>query len=290
LRNNKLPMASVSTRLAALLLFSTLFMWGCSAPVVRTGALPVDPPEEELVVAASPEVADSDSFDDDPFADDPFEDDPFGDDPFDEDDGVPQIADPLEPVNRAVFWFNDKLYFYLLKPAVRGYRHVVPPPVRNGIGNFLSNLTTPVRMVNSLLQLKTADATRELFRFVINSTVGVLGVFDVARDQGGLIKKREDLGQTLATYGVGHGIFITVPFFGPTSVRDAGGFVGDYFLNPLLYVAEVPWNEVVYQTLDGVNSLSQDKDSYEAIIKQSLDPYLTIRTGYVQRRAAQVAK
>ena len=102
-----------------------------------------------------------------------------------------EIADPIEPFNRAMFWFNDKLYFYALKPAARVYR-VVPEPARTSVSNFFSNVATPVRFVNSLLQLKVKDAGTELGRFVVNSTVGILGLFDPARDIWK--KKEEDFG------------------------------------------------------------------------------------------------
>ncbi len=196
-----------------------------------------------------------------------------------------EISDPIEPFNRAMFWFNDKLYFYALKPVARAYR-IVPEPARKSVDNFFSNVATPVRFANSLLQLKVSDAGTELGRFVVNSTVGILGLFDPAKDIWQ--KKEEDFGQTLGHYGVGSGFYLVLPVFGPSNPRDAVGQVGDYFLDPWVYMID---EELVYRGIkvyDRINALSLDEDTYESIKKQSLDPYLFIRNAYDQRRRAQI--
>jgi len=197
------------------------------------------------------------------------------------------IADPLEPLNRGVFWFNDKLYFYLLKPIARGYR-VVPEPARISVSHFFDNLMSPVRFANNVLQFKFSRAGEELGRFVFNSTVGVLGLFDPADSWLDLKRRDEDTGQTLGHYGVGNGFYLVLPALGPSSLRDGVGRVGDYFLEPLSY-ADITWLEQGgIRAFDMVNEISLDKDTYEAIKREQLDPYLFIRDAYAQRRAAQV--
>lgn len=199
------------------------------------------------------------------------------------------INDPIEPFNRGMFWVNDKLYFYLFKPIARGYR-VVPEPARQSVANFFSNLGTPVRFVNSLLQLKFADAGNELSRLVVNSTVGIGGLFDPAKKYLDLGKKDEDFGQTLGNYGVGNGFYIVLPVFGPSSARDTVGRAGDYFLDPMYYVDMKTWENFALKGLDKETKLSLDKDTYEGIKRQALDPYLYVRTTYAQHRAGKVRK
>ena len=221
------------------------------------------------------------------------EDDFFGaDDDEDFTDGSMEsydINDPIEPFNRGMFWVNDKLYFYLLKPIARGYR-VVPEPARQSVSNFFSNLGTPVRFVNSVLQLKFADAGTELGRLVVNSTVGIAGLFDPAKKYLGWRKKDEDLGQTFGNYGVGNGFYIVWPLLGPSSARDTVGLAGDFFLDPLHYVEIKPWERVGLKGLEHETRLSLDKDTYEAIKRQALDPYLYVRTTYAQHRKGKIKK
>ncbi len=134
------------------------------------------------------------------------------DDPFAEEELI--ISDPIEPFNRAMFWVNDNLYFYLFKPIARGYR-VVPEPARVSVANFFSNLGTPVRLVNAMLQFKLDDSGREAGRFVVNSTVGLLGLFDPAKNWLGWDKKDEDFGQNLGVYGAGPRLYLVLTVFGP---------------------------------------------------------------------------
>ncbi len=202
---------------------------------------------------------------------------------------APDIYDPIEPFNRGMFWVNDKLYFYLFKPVARGLR-VVPEPARQSASNFFSNLGTPVRFVNSVLQLKFKDAGSELGRLVINSTLGIGGLFDPAKKWFGLRKKDEDLGQTLGNYGVGNGIYIVWPILGPSSARDTVGMAGDFFLDPLLYIQMKPLERVGLRAVDEETGLSLDKDTYEGIKRQALDPYLYVRTTYAQHRAGKIKK
>jgi len=214
-------------------------------------------------------------------------DDPF-DDPFAEEGPPVTLSDPLEPVNRGFFWVNDKLYSYLFKPVARVFR-LVPEPARASLSNFFHNLSTPVRFANALLQLKFEAAGDELARFLINSTVGLGGLFDPAKERDGISRKEEDLGQTLGHYGVGQGFYLVLPVLGPTTPRDFLGRSGDYFLEPLSYWLDTEeW--LISSSVEWENSLSLDKDTYEGIREQELDPYLFIRNSYAQRRAAQVRR
>ena len=226
--------------------------------------------------AADPAAADA-NFDAD-FADD------FGSDTPDV-----LISDPLESYNRGVFWLNDKLYFYLLKPVARGYR-VVPRPVRSSVGNFFSNLSSPISIANSLLQLRFKDAGRGFTRLFVNTIIGVGGLFDPADKWGKLPKKKEDFGQTLGHYGVGSGPYFVLPLLGPSSIRDTGGLFVDTIFDPRTYFARsLTFSE--YAALRGgevVNTLSLDDDSYEKIKRDSLDPYLFMRAAYAQYRLEKI--
>ncbi|SDZ89878.1 phospholipid-binding lipoprotein MlaA [Desulfuromusa kysingii] len=200
------------------------------------------------------------------------------------------IADPLQPLNRGTFWVNDKLYFYLFKPIARGYRQVTPRPARVSVGNFFANLATPIRAGNALLQFKFRDFGTETYRFVINSTFGILGLFDPAESVGGVKKTVEDFGQTLGFYGVGHGFYLVLPIVGPSSLRDATGVFVDSYADPLRYSHLKTSEQMGFKMLDAENRLSLDRETYEGIVHDSLDPYLFIRAAYAQRRLAQVGE
>ncbi len=217
-------------------------------------------------------------------AEEPFD---AGPDPFAAEDAKLQVADPLEPFNRGVFWVNDKLYFYLFKPIARGYR-VVPEGVRSRIGNAFTNLAFPIRFVNSLLQLKFRGAAVEFDRFLINSTVGLGGFFDPASNLPELKAQNEDLGQTFGRYGIGHGFYLVLPVLGASSLRDGVGTLGDVFLDPWYYTGLTWAEQGGVKGGEIVNWLSLDRDTYEQIKRDAIDPYLFIRNAYIQRRQAQV--
>jgi phospholipid-binding lipoprotein MlaA len=198
------------------------------------------------------------------------------------------VHDPIEPINRAVFWFNDKLYFYLFKPVAKGLR-VVPERVRVSADNFFDNLSAPLRFLNNVLQLQFDDAGDELARFIFNSTFGVAGLFDIAKEEGGIARRDEDFGQTLGRYGVGSGFYLVLPVFGPSNARDAVGRVGDYFLSPLTYALDSE-ERIAVTAVEKENALSLDKETYEGIKRDALDPYLFIRDAYAQRREAAIKK
>lgn len=209
---------------------------------------------------------------------------------FDDDEDVRLIADPLERYNRAMFAFNDRVYFYVLKPVVRTYRHV-PQPVRVSVGNFFSNLRAPIRMVNSLLQLKLVDAGNELLRFGINSTIGLGGLFDPAQQYLGIRIADEDLGQTLGHYGVGQGFYIVLPFFGGTTLRDGlAGAVDSYYLDPVVVYPDEAAVSAGLIAFNMVNGFSLDRDTYETIKREAFDPYTFVRDAYVQQRQAKVER
>ncbi len=230
----------------------------------------------QSLIAAEPPTTQEATTTDDQAIDDPF---------ADKDTAQLQVFDPLEPVNRGFFWFNDKLYFFIFKPIAKGFR-LIPEPGRVSLGNFISNLGTPVRMANSLLQFKFKDAGNEFCRFFINSTIGVAGLFDIAA-QNGLPQKDEDLGQTFGHYGIGSGPYLVLPVLGPSNLRDGIGSIGDTFLDPLNYHLKRE-EAIIIEVVDGVNELSLDKDTYEGIQKHEIDPYLFIRNAYEQNRAAKV--
>ena len=197
------------------------------------------------------------------------------------------IADPLEPVNRIMFGINDVTYFWVVKPVTHAYARMVPKPARTGIGNFFDNVATPPRLVNCLLQGKGSAAGTELHRFAINTTVGVLGFGDPARDRWGLELAREDLGQTLAVYGFRDGCYLVWPLWGPSTLRDSVGILGDQFLNPIRYV-EPEEVSIGISVENAVNDGSLHIGEYEAFKSAAVDPYVAMRTAYVQYRNRQI--
>jgi len=228
--------------------------------------------EGETDAAETGNTSQVDYYDDFPFPDDDLED--------------LLISDPLEPLNRGIFWFNDKLYFYLLKPVARAYRHV-PEPWRISVKHFFSNLAAPVRIVNAGLQGKFSDAGNELTRFATNTTLGIGGLFDPSREHFGIDIKNEDTGQTLGHYGIGTGPYLVLPFLGPSDLRDAIGLLGDSNLDISYYLwgkDKSNYDYIGSKAVFVINALSLDKDTYEGIKQDALDPYLYMRDAYTQYR------
>jgi len=233
---------------------------------------------------------------------DDFEDE-FGDYFEDEYDLAPTIADPLEGFNRAMFWLNDYLYFYVARPAAQVWGAVVPQPLRQGLSNAFYNLRFPIRFVNCLLQGKPRRAGAETGRFLLNSTFGLGGLINVAQGVN-LDPPREDLGQTLGVWGLGHGFYIYLPFVGPSSARDLTGRTGDVFMDPLVWLfwdfsdpdkrlkdwssSERLWVPLAITAGEQVNELSFRIGDYETLKRAALDPYAAIRDIYVQARLNQV--
>ncbi len=200
---------------------------------------------------------------------------------------IVKIADPIYPWNKAMYHFNDKFYFWLLKPVSKGYSSVVPEDIRLAVSNFFSNLTMPVRFVSNLLQLKIKNAGNELVRFAYNSTAGVGGLADVARKDLDIKRRDEDIGQALGSYGIDHGFYIVWPLLGPSSVRDTAGKIGDIFLDPVSYVnpTEAAAGIVAY---DRVNETSFHIGDYEDWKKSVVNPYVSMRNAYIQHRKKEV--
>jgi len=198
----------------------------------------------------------------------------------------PTIADPIEPWNRAMYHFNDKFYFWLLKPTAQGYKYVMPEEVRGIFSSFYENITMPIRFVNNLLQGKPEYAGLELVRFLINSTVGVGGLRDCAKECFGVTGRDADFGQTLGKYGVGFGFYIVWPILGPSSPRDSVGWVGDLLLKPTSYVSSelISPEGVGLYAHEKVNYYSFHIGDYEALKKAAIDPYVAMRDAYVQYR------
>ena len=207
----------------------------------------------------------------------------------DEAEEIDSIYDPLEPMNRAFFQFNDKVYFWVLKPVATGYGKVVPQFGRVCIRNFFSNLVMPVRAVSCLLQGKFESLGIELVRFVVNTSAGFLGFQDVAKQALDFPVQDEDLGQVFAFYGIGPGFYIDLPFLGPYSIRDAVGWGGGLFLNPLNYAVDF-WPNVGVRTYDIVNNTSLRIGDYEDMKEAALDPYVAMRDAYYQYRLNLIEK
>jgi phospholipid-binding lipoprotein MlaA len=197
------------------------------------------------------------------------------------------ISDPLEPVNRAFFKFNDKLYFWILKPLAIGYQTVVPEGGRVGVRNFFSNLTTPIRLVNCLLQVNFKGAGNETVRLLVNTAFGVVGFLDVAKNELNIEKSEEDFGQTLGFWGIGSGIYIDWPIFGPSSLRDTAGFFGDLFLDPRTYIFNRPIFYVL-RPYEIVNDTSLRIGEYEDFKESAVDPYTALKDAYHQYRQTKI--
>jgi len=196
--------------------------------------------------------------------------------------------DPWEPFNERMFWFNRNVFDrFLLKPVATAWDTILPDPVQRSIHNAIDNLSVVRRLVNNIFQLKMGGAGREVARFTINSTIGVVGLFDVAKDGFGIEQSNEDTGQTMGVYGVGPGPYLVLPFLPVLTVRDGFGFVADSAMNPLAYF--VPWGVTagIYGT-DAVNERSLNLDKFEQVEESVIDLYSAVRNGYLQRREAAI--
>ena len=197
------------------------------------------------------------------------------------------IPDPFEPLNRLAFHFNDKFYFWVLKPAAQGYSFVVPQEFRVAFRNFFTNLVTPVRLVNCLLQGKFKAAGNEAARFGINTSLGLLGLFDQARDRFDLPLQDEDTGQTLGFWGMEPVFYLEWPILGSSSLRDSIGFVGDLFLDPRTYLSSSPIVYVI-RPIELINEVSLRIGDYEDLKAAAIDPYVSKRDLYHQYRRNKI--
>ena len=203
---------------------------------------------------------------------------------------VVQVADPIEPFNRAMFVVNDKLYFYCLKPLGQGYKAITPSCFRVGVKNFFQNVETPIRLVNCLLQGKPRQAGTETLRFLVNTTVGFGGLGDPAQKYHDLEMADEDLGQTLAVWGVGRGAYVVLPGVGPLFVRHGAGKIGDHFLKPQTYVFDQWETSAMVWGGEQLNAVSLRIGDYEAMKAAALDPYDAMKNGYAQLRDKKIAE
>ena len=206
----------------------------------------------------------------------------------DEDD----VNDPFERVNRAVFGFNEVIHEGVLGPVARAYNRNVPQTIRTGVSNFLTNLSSPISIANSLLQGDVMAALDLFARLVVNSTVGIGGIADVVSELDGE-PRSEDFGQTLGVWGMGEGFYLVLPIFGPSSPRDlVGKFIVDPYFDPFgQWVANTHKDNVSYarQGLGGIDEFAGVVDELRQIRKTSVDYYAAIRSLYRQKRKSEIS-
>ena len=201
-----------------------------------------------------------------------------------------EAEDPWENLNRGTFAFNQKFDKYLLAPLAKGYRLILPTEIRTGVRNFLSNLSEPWSSINSALQGDFKNTGSTLARFVINSTIGVLGIFDVAKEIG-FEKQKEDFGQTLAVHGVGPGPYLMLPFLGPSTVRDALGKVTSLYADPVTLALERNNKDEwvwIGMALKGIDFREQNLEKIDNLNETSVDFYATLRSLYLERRNSMI--
>lgn len=200
------------------------------------------------------------------------------------------VYDPLEPVNRGIFWFNDKFDRYLLEPVSQGYDYITPDIVQEGVHNFFSNLEYPIELVSDVIELDFSQAANDTGRFVLNTTVGLAGIMDIG-STAGLMKNKGDIGTALGRDGVGDGFYLVLPFFGPSNIRDAAGTLASAFVSPTAIMAysgvdsDVTWwVSVGTKSLEVVNTRVRLDDAIKTSRESSLDQYLFLQSAYYQYR------
>lgn len=196
--------------------------------------------------------------------------------------------DPWEGFNEKMFIFNREVIDrFVLKPLATGWDFILPDPVQRGVHNFFDNLGVVRRVVNNTLQLKLTGAATELTRFTINSTIGVVGFFDVAKDAFNLEQRDEDTGQTFGVWGMGPGPYLVLPLLPPLTVRDGVGYVFDVAMTPYIYF--LPWwGNAAGTATNTVNERSLNLDRFERVAESTVDLYGAVRNAYLQRRAAAI--
>ena len=190
--------------------------------------------------------------------------------------------DPLQPFNRAMFTFNDAVDRVFFRPLAVGYRAVLPQPVRNGVNNFFNNLRAPTTLLNDILQGKPKRAQETINRFLVNSTIGLLGFVDIATRLG-FPEHQEDYGQTLAVWGVPAGPYIVLPLLGPSTLRDAVGKVPEFYIADPLWEPDDTAVTIARFSVRAVDIRSRLLD-LDRVIKMQVDPYLFFRETYLQNR------
>lgn len=207
-----------------------------------------------------------------------------------------EIRDPYEKANRKIYAFNDAFDRYFFERVARTYRKTVPERGRDSIHNFLNNLSLPISMVNSIAQGKVDNALATFSSFLINSTVGFGGLFNVSGEKG-VFYKPEDFGQTLGHYGFNSGPYLVLPFLGPSSIRDFGGFVFDRSIDPVGFnVFDIggrsfKWSSgyaALYVSIYGIDTREGLLDVVDDVRRDSFDPYATVRSAYLQKRVNEI--
>lgn len=201
-----------------------------------------------------------------------------------------EANDPLEPMNRQIFSFNEGADKYVIRPLAEGYVYIVPSGGRRSVRNFLNNLRSPVVLANDILQGEMERAGTTIGRAVFNTTIGIGGLFDVATPMG-MPYHDEDFGQTLAVWGVGEGPYLVLPILGPSNPRDTVGLVADGFMDPLNWYLEnihLGYLTYVRAAIDGIDKRASVLDALDEIKRTSLDFYATIRSLYRQRRIDEI--
>ncbi|HEY4044394.1 MAG TPA: VacJ family lipoprotein [Rhodopila sp.] len=204
-----------------------------------------------------------------------------------------QTNDPLEPTNRVFYAINNGIDTVILRPAALAYRYVLPSPVRDGVHNVLANIGLPVQLANDILEGKPRRAGDSTMRILINTTVGVFGIFDVAT-KWGYPDHDADFGMTLALWGVPEGPFLFLPVLGPSDPRDAAGFGMGIAMDPFTWIGTGPnhpgWTAFKWSRfgLNAIDARERVLDSIDQIKKTALDPYATFRSLYRQHRHAQI--
>lgn len=200
-------------------------------------------------------------------------------------------TDPLAPFNEKMFWFNLRLDQYFLRPVATGYADVLPEGVRRHIGDFWDNIGVIPRFANNLFQLKVPQAGGEAGRFLINTTLGGVGFFDVANDWFGLKEHDTDFGLTLYKYGAPMGPYLVLPFLGPSSIRDAVGRAADGAMNPINYTLPAWWMPLAInggtEVASAINYRSLNLELFEDVDRYAIDLYGAVQDGYIQHRRNQ---
>lgn len=193
-------------------------------------------------------------------------------------------ADPFETANRGIFALNNEVDTWVLDPVTRGYQWLVPPPARHGVTRFFANLNSPVVFANQVLQLRPVPAAKTLGRFVANTSLGIVGIFDFADDVMGIPGSDADFGQTLHRYGMPRGPYLMIPLFGPTTARDAAGTVIDLALDPLTYMLGFKQWIMIMGGGQGIAVRESNVQAMHALRESSVDFYSALRSAYLQSR------
>ena len=211
---------------------------------------------------------------------------------------IQTINDPLEKYNRKIFSFNEFIDINIFDPIAKSYRNTIPKPIRNSVGNVIKNLSLPFTCINSVLQGNAENATGSFSAFLINTTLGIGGIFDVAGTKK-VEYRKEDFGKTFAKYGVGQGPYLMIPLLGPSTLRDFSGYLVEKTMDPLSFnklqiggkedIID-PSYRISLSAISALNTRESLIDILDDARKDSFDLYATIRSAYLQRRNFEITK